>query len=188
MAASFKPFAMARRLVAPAACKLLIVGAMSLARSAATRWRAAMPSELAVSILARAPTAELRSSSLRGGKRGLGSGADPLAFVLSNHGHDANSQAVGVRHVGGDKVNASVTEAKQEIRIPRQAIQLGDDELGAVQPASGERGLELRPIGFLAGLDLDEFRNQLPPAAVEIIGNRGALRFNTKAADALPIG
>jgi hypothetical protein len=42
------------------------------------------------------------------------------------------------------------------MRVARQAIQLGDHQLGIVQTAQGQRFRELRPIRLLAALDLGE--------------------------------
>jgi hypothetical protein len=44
------------------------------------------------------------------------------------------------RHVSGNEIDAGLFQAKQEVRIALQTVQLGDDELGAVH-AAGLHGL-----------------------------------------------
>ena len=60
-------------------------------------------------------------------------------------------KAVGVRH-------------EQEVCIPAEAINLGDDELDAVKPASLTQD---GPVRLLPALDLDELFDDLTVAAVQ---------------------
>jgi hypothetical protein len=53
-------------------------------------------------------------------------------------GHDADSHAVGIGHIDGDEIDASLVRAKQEMSIPAQPVQLGDDQRGAIQLAGSQ--------------------------------------------------
>jgi hypothetical protein len=97
-------------------------------------------------------------------------------------------QPVGLRQVGGHEINAGLLKAEEEIRIARQAIELGNDQLGTDQPAELERCSQLWAICMLAALDLHELPHELPVATVEIVLNGPALRLDTKAALALARG
>jgi hypothetical protein len=56
-------------------------------------------------------------------------------------------------------------ETKQEVCIPAEAINLGDDELGAEKPASFESITQDGPVRLLPALDLDELFDDLTVAA-----------------------
>jgi hypothetical protein len=51
--------------------------------------------------------AQLVAAPLRSSERGLGSLGYPLHLILCHHGHDADREPAGVRHVGRDKVDAA---------------------------------------------------------------------------------
>jgi hypothetical protein len=74
------------------------------------------------------------------------------------------------------------------MRIAGEAIELGNDELGAIGPAGldclGQLGTIVR---FLAALDFDELLHQRPVAAVEEFGDDVALSLKAKAGFALPL-
>src|ERR1019366_890771 len=72
--------------------------------------------------------------------------------------------------------------------VPGKPVQLRDDELCLVLPASRQGLLEFGAIGALAALDLGELAHQLPPAAVQIVLDRLALRGDAIAVHALMIG
>jgi hypothetical protein len=63
----------------------------------------------------------------------LGSLGNPLRLVLCDHGHDPDRQPIGVRHVGGNEINAGLLETKQEVSVAGQPIQFCDHQPGAVQ-------------------------------------------------------
>jgi hypothetical protein len=133
---------MARRLVAPFACSLRIVGPISaafcvarsrVARTAAARaaadplaiWSLTMglpsssltifPAASRTNLYRRPP--RLSPPGLHGGKRGLGARADCAQFLFSHHSHDADGQAVGVGHGDDHELHTSLLQAKQEMRI-----------------------------------------------------------------------
>src|SRR6185437_7104685 len=120
-------------------------------------------------------TTKPHAAALCGLQRVLGPLADHAALFLGNHGHDAHGEAVGRRHVGRDEVDAGLVQAQQEMGIAREAIQLGDDQLGAVGPASLQRRLKLGSIRPLAALDLHELLDQRPVAAVQELSDAIAL-------------
>src|SRR5947207_2470370 len=108
--------------------------------------------------------------------------------MLRNSREDMDRQPVRVRIVDRDELDARVHQRRNEREIARQAIQLGDNQLGLVLAAGGERSGELRPIGALAALDLDELLHKLPGAAVEVARDGFALRVEPKTGLALPVG
>ena len=121
--------------------------------------------------------AELDAPALRGGQCVLGALGNSLRFMLGHHRHDSHRQPVGVRHVGGDEVDTRLLQAEQEMRVARQAIELGDNKPRPVQAAHRESFRQCWPIGALAALDLGELADDLPVAAIEILRNRSLLRF-----------
>ena len=64
--------------------------------------------------------------------------------------------------------------------IPAQAINLGDDELSAVKPASLDSLSQDGPVRLLPTLDLDELLDELAIAAVEEVIDSPALRFSPR--------
>ena len=67
-------------------------------------------------------------------------------------------------HVGGDELHAALHQAADEMRVPGQTIQLGDDQLRAVLLAAGQRLGELGAVVPPAALDLGELRDWRPVA------------------------
>lgn len=75
------------------------------------------------------------------------------------------------------------------MRIAGEAIQLGDHQGGAVEPAQLKGALQLRAVRVtLAALDLDPLADQLPAAAVEEVIDRLALGIEAEPAIALTLG
>jgi hypothetical protein len=69
--------------------------------------------------------------------------------------------------------------------IPAEAIDLGDDELSAVEPACLDSLSQDGPIRLLPTLDLDELLDDFTIAAVEEVIYSLALRFEPEATTAL---
>ena len=63
-----------------------------------------------------------------------------------------------VGHVGRDEIDAGLLEAKQKVCVPAEAINLRDDELGAVEPACLDSLSQDGSIRLLPTLDLDAGR------------------------------
>ena len=101
-------------------------------------------------------------------KRRLGALGDHAALGLRHQRHDADHHLVGLRHVGGDELDAGLLQAEQEVRVAGEPVELGDDQRRAVDLAGVERLVQRRPVVVvLAALDLDVLLDQLPVAAVE---------------------
>lgn len=60
-------------------------------------------------------------------KRGLGSSADHLAHVRRSP-QNVDGEAVGMRHVTGDKVGGRLHQAGDEVYIAGQAVEFRDDQ------------------------------------------------------------
>jgi hypothetical protein len=69
--------------------------------------------------------------------------------------------------------------------ITGQAVELGNDQFGAEQPAKLEPLGQLRTVGLLAALNFDKLFCELPIAAIQEVLDRLALRFQAKAGFAL---
>ena len=80
--------------------------------------------------------------------------ASPL--LLGHQRHDADGQVVGLRHVGGDEADAAVPEREQERRVPRQPVELGDEQRRPGDLGEMQRLAEFRPVRQLAALHLGE--------------------------------
>ena len=99
-----------------------------------------------------------------------------------------NRETIGVRHVSSDEINAGLLKAKQEMRVTAEAVDLGDDQLGTVQPARFERLRQHRAIIVLAAFDFDKLFDQLPAAAVQVAIYSRALRFHSQTTASLASG
>jgi hypothetical protein len=73
-----------------------------------------------------------------------------------------NGELIGLRHICRDEAGAAVLKLGQECEVPAEPVELGHDERGTGELASGERLLELRAIVRLSGLDLHELSEKLP--------------------------
>ena len=87
---------------------------------------------------------------------------------------------VGLRHVGSHKINAGLFQPEEEVRIPGQPVELGNDQFGSDEPAQLECLFQLRSISLLSALDLDKLLDELPVAAIEEILDRLALRLKAE--------
>jgi hypothetical protein len=72
--------------------------------------------------------AKLLASRLRCRQRFLGPLGNGLSLSLGDQRHDPDREVVGLRHVGGRELNASLLQAKEEMRVTGEAIKLGDEE------------------------------------------------------------
>src|SRR5262245_19995096 len=178
--ASFSPAAMALRLVFPAAYRSLMIGAISgLGISARLQGLYGQCTSLLARDYATIAT-QLRPSPLARCQRGIVALADHPTPFVGNHGHDPHCQPVGIRHVGIKEVNAGLFQAQQEVSIARKPVQLGNDELGAVDPAGLDRFRKLWPIRVLSALNFHELLHNGPIAVVQALGDRIALRLDAK--------
>ena len=161
-----------------------MVGARSAARSRAARAFASWPAlrAFAVSFAPGRYPPRLTPRFLAAPAR------NHAALFIGDHRHDADRQSIGCGHISGHEVDARLLEAKQEMRVAAEPIDLSDNELGAIKPAGLDSLGQDGTIGVLAAFDFDELLRQLPASAVEVISNRGALGFQTEAAAALMTG
>ena len=108
---------------------------------------------------------------LRCRQGGLSALAGEPCFQLGDGGHlrqdELAHRAAHLGQVSKEHVDTALDQRQQEACIARQAIELGDDELGLVLLAGGERLLQLGPPRPAAALDLGVFADQLPRSAVE---------------------
>ena len=59
-------------------------------------------------------------------------------------------------HIGGNEIHASFLKSKKEMRVARQAVQLGDHKLGFVDTAHLQCLLKLRTVGVLSAFNFRE--------------------------------
>jgi hypothetical protein len=95
-----------------------MIGAISAARSAATRILAALPASriLLLSLAPRYPPS-LAPRLFRRRQGGLGPRRDHVTFFFGNHRHYSDSEAVGSRHVRRHEIHTRLLEAKQEMSV-----------------------------------------------------------------------
>jgi hypothetical protein len=85
-------------------------------------------------------TAEFLAARLGGGERGLGALRDCLALVLGDGGEDVDGELVGVRVITRDELDAAFYHRGYEMKVARQAVELGDNELCLVPSTGCEEG------------------------------------------------
>jgi len=72
--------------------------------------------------------------------------------------------------------------------VARQAVELGDDQGRAAQPAGGQRRGDLRPVVALAAFDFLKFGDDRALGAGDMASNRLALRRQAQPGGALLVG
>ena len=93
-----------------------------------------------------------------------------------------------MRHVGGDELDAGLLEAEQEVRVARQAVELGDQQHGAAEAALGHSERELRAVAAPAALHLLEGGGDGAARSGGVAGDGRALGVEAEAGAALPVG
>ena len=83
-----------------------------------------------------------------------GMGLIVTVLRLRNHRQQPDRQVIGIGDVGCDEPHAAVSQLKEERRIPRQAIQLGDDQHSAGQLGVLQRLRQFGTVVALATLNL----------------------------------
>jgi hypothetical protein len=71
------------------------------------------------------------------------------------------------------------------VDVAGEAIELGNDEGGTVQPTKSERFGDSGAVVTLAALDLYHFLHETPSPAIEVVGDRLSLCFEAETADSL---
>lgn len=132
----------------------------------------------------RAP--EFLAVCLRGRQRFLGPDGSSFALVLGHGRHDVQRELVGFRHIAGYEIHAALHQVRDKGGIPRQPVQLGDDEGRLMLPAQGEGLEEFRPVGAPAGLHVLERRQDFPPVGNVPLNCR--LGFQPQVGTALLVG
>jgi hypothetical protein len=100
--------------------------------------------------------AEYNTASLGGLQCVLGALCNHLAFMLRHGGQDVNRKLVGVRVINSDELNTGVHKRRDESQIARQAIELGDHQLGLLPLANSQRLLKLGALVAFAAFNLGE--------------------------------
>ena len=72
--------------------------------------------------------AEDEPTGLVGGQGGLRPFGDPLGLVLGDGRHDVQRQAVGRGHVTTDELDARLHQARQEMDVAGEPVELGDHQ------------------------------------------------------------
>ena len=107
---------------------------------------------------------------------------------MGDASHDADHHLVGFRHVGSDEFDTGLLQAKQEVRIAAQTIELGDRQRRAIGPASPNCLGKRRTVITLAAFNFGEAGLDLPIATIEEVLDRLALGFEAEPAGTLPCG
>jgi hypothetical protein len=105
--------------------------------------------------------------------------------MLRDGGQDVNREFVCMWIVHRDELNTRVHQRRDEGQVARQAIELGDDQLGLLPLADRQSLLEFGPLVALTALDLGELADQRPGAAVQVLLDGMALCVQAKPTLAL---
>jgi hypothetical protein len=101
--------------------------------------------------------------------------------------HDPDGEVVRLRQVDRSELHAAVPVRQQQGCVPRQPVELGDDEDGAGDLRQVQRLGELRPVRVASALHLGEPGENGGAALSGVSLDRLALRFYAEAAGALPV-
>jgi hypothetical protein len=88
---------------------------------------------------------------------------------------------VGLREVDRREFDVRLHQSGHEMDVAGETVEPGDDQRGAERPARLEGRGELRPVGTLARLHLDEFADDFPVPAVQVGVDGGPPRVEAKA-------
>jgi hypothetical protein len=171
MLRSFSPAAVARSDATPAACSSAIVGIMSRRPRVGARLRGRR--SLGADLCRRdhaAISAKLHAAPLRRLQRGLCPGADHAGFQFGNRDDLLEEEAAGrtfdLWQVRETDIDPGFEQSRQQADRSREPVDLAHDRKATMEARSGERFVQLRPIGALAALDLGELADDLPVSAV----------------------
>lgn len=118
-------------------------------------------------------------------QRRLGALGNVDALLFGDRRQDVQGKIVHRRLVGHDEVDLALHQVGDEGEVPAQPVQFGDYQRGFFLFAEGDGGGELRPVVFLATLDLDKFTNHFPVATIDPLGDGFPLGVHTEAGGAL---
>ena len=105
--------------------------------------------------------AQLRPARLFGGEGVFGPFGYGFPLVLGDNGKQAHGERIGIGHVAADEGHAGVAQGEDEPRVPRQSVQLGNQQRRPYPSRLGDGREQLGPPVFLAALHLDVFGEQL---------------------------
>src|SRR5262249_61045294 len=98
--------------------------------------------------------------------------------MLSDGRKDVEREPVCRREIAANELDLAVHQGGDEGNVAAQSIELRDDQLRLVLPASREGGGELRAVVALAALHFAVFPDQLPVSAVQVVLDSFALGFD----------
>ena len=98
-----------------------------------------------------------------------------------------DGKPVGFGEIGSHEIDAAFENVGHERHAARQAVELRDDERGAMEAAKQERLCQLRSISIATAFDFHFFRDQcVGPLSQEIV-NCFPLSVQAEAASPLPV-
>lgn len=80
--------------------------------------------------------------------------------MFGDGSQDMDGQAVGRRHVAGDEIYAGLHQPRDEVDVPSQPVELGDDQRSTMNPAQGQRLGQPGAVVPAAALDLLRLSHQ----------------------------
>ena len=89
--------------------------------------------------------------------------------MLGDGGENVDRQAISLREIDRDEIDAKIDQRRNEGDIARQSVQLGDDQSCTMKTAKAQRFSELGTVVALAGFDLHDLGGevQVPPFRYE---------------------
>ena len=115
---------------------------------------------------------------------------DQVALFLGERRIQMQHERIGVRaKLGDDERDAAGHEIGDERHVPRQAVELGDDDRRLGLAGHGQRGGELRApverVGAFAGFDFDKLGEDFAAFRLGEPGEGGALGLDAQTGLAL---
>ena len=101
-------------------------------------------------------------------------------FVLGEGGKHMDGEAVSVRKIHSDEVEAAFHELGDKSDVTRQTVEAGDDERDTAIAANAQRLIELRPVVLATTDRFGKFADELAAFAFDVRANRSALRVETE--------
>ena len=122
-----------------------------------------------------APAAEFGPARLRRRKRCPQPFRDQIGLILGERREHMDGEAVCVRKIHGDEVEAAFHQLCGEAEVARQTVEAGDDQRRATIAANPQRLIELRAVVLAAAYRFGEFADELSGFAFDVSADRSAL-------------
>ena len=125
-------------------------------RLLADRTNLSLPRRVRKSMRSGVRIAELSATSLRCGERGLSAFGNQTRLVFGRGRENVDREAIRQRHVGCNKIDATLQQARDHHCASRQRVEPCDYELRAIDPAEPKRFRKFWAAAVPAALNLSQ--------------------------------